>query len=290
MVRPVKIMLLGATQGVAYGLIRCLSRLSQVHALEVHIVSRRRNHEHFSVASSVFCHVHDLSKGPVPFACDILVSLGPINFVEDQARAYIDKPPKAIWVLSSVSPDFKSQSSDQAEHDLMEQIGVAERKLDAFCRLNSIHLQIFKTTMLYGRGDQNVNRLIQLMSWLPWVPTFGNGLRAPIHVDDIAKLMCQCIDRWCNGATTPSGIWCLKGGEVLSYPQMLQRIAKVKGLKSRFVSSPYPLGHIMLSVFHKLGYMQDISTEMLKRQGQDLIVDDSSARRDLAWRPRPFQP
>jgi hypothetical protein len=46
----------------------------------------------------------------------------------------------------------------------------------------------------------------------------------------------------------------------------------------------------MVSVAAFTGIASGVNPEMVRRQGIDLVFDDSSAREVLGWNPRPFDP
>lgn len=41
---------------------------------------------------------------------------------------------------------------------------------------------------------------------------------------------------------------------------------------------------------HLAGRLTDIKPAMIRRQAMDLVVDDTPAREQLGWNPRPFRP
>jgi uncharacterized protein YbjT (DUF2867 family) len=86
------------------------------------------------------------------------------------------------------------------------------------------------------------------------------------------------------------GTWLLGGGERLTYPDMLRRIAAEQGHKARLVSTPAWLLRGALGAAHVLGRLRDVNAAMLARQAEDLVVDDRPAREQLGWNPRAFSP
>jgi nucleoside-diphosphate-sugar epimerase len=285
---PRRLIILGATQGVGQAVLDHLSPPHRASKLEVHALSRQRI---TSAQAHIHWHSHDLDHGPIAEPADAVISLGPIQYVIEYLRSYLnDTPPQAIWVLSSASTDFKLNSPNAQERSLMASIREHEDTLVALCQARGIHCQLFKTTLLYGRADHNINRLAGLIARLRWVPVVGAGLRSPVHVDDVGALIVQQLNLWLEGGSVASGVWRLQGGSVLTYPHMLQAIADARGLKLSLVR--LPLGGLRwgLAVAHALGRLGDIDKSMLERQRQDLVVDDQSARADLGWQPRAFSP
>lgn len=285
---PRRLIILGATQGVGQAVLDHLSQPHRASKLEVHALSRQRI---TSPQAHIHWHSRDLDHGPIAEPADAVISLGPIQYAIEYLRSYLsDTPPQAIWALSSASTDFKLNSPNAQERSLMASIREHEDTLVALCQARGIHCQLFKTTLLYGRADHNINRLAGLIARLRWVPVVGAGLRSPVHVDDVGALIVQQLNRWLEGGSVASGVWRLQGGSVLTYPHMLQAIAGARGLKLSLVRLPLGGLRWVLATAHALGRLGDIDKSMLERQRQDLVVDDQSARADLGWQPRAFSP
>jgi len=118
------------------------------------------------------------------------------------------------------------------------------------------------------------------------VPVAGNGLRQPVHADDLAALMLNLLARRPDGPESFE----LGGGESLPYTEFLRRIASASGREIRIVRIPAWCVTTALQLAHRLGRMQAITPMMLRRQCMDLVVDDRDAREQLGWQPRPFRP
>lgn len=287
---PTRILLLGATQGVGKALLPSLISLLSDGFLEVHAISRHPKPMQFEGVAGLHWHIQDLLESPLAHNCSLVISLGPISFAHQAAIVAPPSTLKAMWVLSTASTNFKADSTDLDEQALMRKIACFEKELQAICDANSIAYQVLKTTLLYGRDNNNVNRLAGLMERMPLVPVFGSGRRAPVHVDDVAELIYRGVLGWIHLQTLKVGTWQLQGGDVLSYQDMLHRIASSRGMPCWSIKCPQWIGVLALKAAHSMGQMRDIHLEMLRRQGQDLIVDDSPARLELAWHPRPFMP
>ncbi len=227
----------------------------------------------------------DMDAGPVDVQSSVLISLGPLahalRHVEHSSRL------GRVIALSSASTQFKMQSPDDDERALMVRLLELEADLDEICRQRDIDLTLLKPTMIYGgQGDANVSRIGGLTSRLKWLPYCGRGLRQPVHADDLARLIVDCLALGRQSV----GSWLLGGGESLDYPAMLKRISSARVHSNRLVRLPLFLMRALLSVAHASGRLQDIRPIMLARQRMDLVVDDTPARERLGWQPRPFRP
>ena len=287
------LLLFGATQGVGESLIEGLMGQADLGPVTIHAVSRTPKHprrkEHHQL--TIEWHTHDLSDSALDHSADWVISAGPVDPLVSQLQHWgAQSKPRAVWALSSASPDFKSASSDPSEREHMQHIERAEQALVKHCECHGIVLQLYKTTMLYGRGDRNVNRLADLMARLGWFPVVGNGQRAPVHVDDVAVLLQQQFIAGLGNQPIDPGTWRLQGGESMGYRAMLKRIAQARHIQVRWVPVPAAPLVWLLRLAHATGHLKDIKAEMLMRQAMDLTVDDADARAQLHWAPGVFRP
>jgi nucleoside-diphosphate-sugar epimerase len=229
---------------------------------------------------------HDLDAGPVDVQANVLVSLGPLRHALDQVKA--SRRIGRVIALSSASTLFKRHSPDPFERELMAELEGLENELTAICQEREIDLTLLKSTMIYGAGrDANVARVSGLMAGMGLVPCSGRGLRQPVHADDLARLIVDCLVRGRQSA----GCWLLGGGETLDYPAMLRRIGSSSGGRQvRVIPVPAWVMNLILSMVHRFGRLSDIRPAMIERQKLDLVVDDQPARERLGWQPRPFRP
>lgn len=288
------LLLIGATQGVGDSFLDALMANGHPQRLVIHAVSRMPPSQTLIEKDGVSIHWHayDLRQRGSDLVADWVVSAGPVDLVLRQLKHWGEThQPRVVWALSSASPDFKLNSSDLAECEQMQVIERAEKELIGYCQAHRIDLQLFKTTMLYGRCDRNINRLAGLMERLKWFPVSGNGQRAPVHVDDVAKLIVDQLQQAHESdGSIKGGVWRLQGGECLGYFEMLQRIARARGLKVRLLPVPANLMQWLLQVLHVTGRLRDVKVTMIARQAIDLTIDDADARKSLGWAPRPFLP
>lgn len=227
----------------------------------------------------------DLDLSPVEAEASALISLGPIRHALDQ----VQHSPRLgrVVALSSASTRFKTHSPDSAERRLMAELIGIETELTQLCRRRDILLTLLKPTMIYGTADnKNVQRVAGLTRRVPCVPYCGRGLRQPVHADDLARLVVDCLKR----GESAAGTWFLAGGESLAYPDMLRRIATSAGQTPRLVRLPAFMLKAMLWLARRAGRLDDIRPAMIDRQRVDLVVDDMPARERLGWNPRPFRP
>ncbi len=227
----------------------------------------------------------DLAVSPAPVSASVVISLGPLLFAEQYLRE--NSQVGRLVALSSASTHFKLDSPDPAERTLIAGLLATEERVSKLCRDRSINVTILKPTMIYGAGDdRNVSYLARLMGRFSMVPYCGRGLRQPVHAQDLADLIGRCLVL----GKRSNGSWLVGGGETLEYPTMLRRIAAANHRSPRLVRIPTWLMTSALAIAHRLGRLRSVNSAMIRRQGQDLAVDDRPARQSLNWNPRPFRP
>lgn len=273
------ILVLGASNAIGQNF---LSRAGDRLGQELVAVSRRF---HESENPTITWLQHDLGAGAASVEASILISFGPVGLTVRQLEA--TPLVERVIAISSASTEFKSESPDAKERAQMAAIRADEARLTDLCAARGIGLSLFKTTMIYdGRRDKNVSRLAELAASLPFFPVAGDGLRQPVHADDLAALALRIM----HMNSSSHGTWLLGGGETLGYTSMLRRIASAQGRSLRIFLVPVSALKLLLKLAHAIGKLRDVHPVMLERQATDLVVDDQAAREQLSWKPRPFEP
>ena len=213
-----------------------------------------------------------MSAGPLPLCVDLLERM---------------PNPTRVVALSTASLITKTGPLDPGEASQLSGIREAEGQLQHYCQQRQIPCLILRPTMIWGKGlDRNVMRLAGWIRRWPLVPVFdgGQGLRQPLHADDLALVMMR------SAQTTLEGLEPVAGGETLSLRTMIQRIAATLDHRRLVIPIPTGVGRAVLNLGHLVGGFQGLNASMLQRQGQDLLVDDSRIREALDYQPRGFRP
>ncbi len=192
-----------------------------------------------------------------------------------------------LVALSSTSQYSKASSPDPGERNLAARLVAGERRLQALAGKAGMSWVILRPTMIYGEGrDGNVSALIRFIRRYGFVPLLGQarGQRQPVHVADVAKACVAALDA--QGIDNQA--YDLSGGETLSFRQLCERIFAALGRKTRIVSIPTPLFRVARPLRHLLPTRLRWLVAMVERMNEDLICDNSAARHDLSFNPRPF--
>jgi len=196
---------------------------------------------------------------------------------------------KHVITFSSTSIFTKLNSSSQKECVLMDRIRHAERELAEQCEHLSMHWNILRPTLIYGRGtDQNITFITNMIQRFGFFPMVGDGkaLRQPVHAEDLAKAAWSLVtsDHALNRAYN------LSGGEVLTYQELVTRIFTSLQRPIRILRVPPILYKCMIIIMKKLNHRYAfIQTSMVDRMAMDMTFDHSDAQKDLGYQPRDFQ-
>jgi len=218
---------------------------------------------------------------------DYLVSCGPLAL----ARRLVLRHPglQRVVAFSSSSVLSKADSQERGERRLMAEMQVEEEALVDACAERGLPLLLLRPTLIYGCGvDRNVSLLHVLARRLRFIPLAGaaDGLRQPVHADDLAALAVQAlrIERPVDAVSAACG------GSTLTYRDMAGRIAALQTPPARLLRLPETLMASWVRILSLWPRWKGFNAEMVRRQNQDLVFDDSALRMALDWSPRPFEP
>jgi nucleoside-diphosphate-sugar epimerase len=215
-----------------------------------------------------------------------LVSAGPLELA---SRLLGVRPSRRLVAFSTSSVHSKRRSADEKERTAVLEIAKAEAVLQSLSRSHGVPLLLLRPTLIYGCGrDRNVSLMARLGRRLRFIPVAGRaaGRRAPVHADDLAALTVTALES--EPAADFESAAC--GGATLSYREMATAIADLPSVGARVLSMPPRLLTAAAGALSVLPRWRGIHAEMVRRQGRDLVFDDSALRERLDWAPRPFQP
>ncbi len=146
---------------------------------------------------------------------------------------------------------------------------------------------ILRPTMIYGtEGDRNIIRLIRFLRRYPLIVVPGDGRfrHQPIHVEDLARAIVDCLDV----KTTFRKAYNLSGAQSVTFNELIDQTCEV--LNVRRLKIHLPLGPALwfARVSGQLRRKPLIKEEQLLRLNEDKSIDHSDARRDFGFAPRSF--
>jgi len=225
-----------------------------------------------------------------PFAADfdVILSLGPLDAFADWLHS--SRPATTrVMAIGSTSVHSKADVSDPRERALAASLLQAETRLRDACALARIGLTLLRPTLIYGNGrDQSLTPMLGLARrWrmLPW-PRAAIGLRQPVHVDDLAGAVMQCLQR----SETAGHSFDLPGGETLSVAAMLKRSARVLAPEVRLLPAPLWAFGLALKIAARSSGQTISARGIVQRLTCDQLFDAEPARLAFGYAPRRFSP
>lgn len=230
----------------------------------------------------------DLATAPaLPARVDAIVSCGPLDaFAEWYAASALDC--ERVIAFGSTSVDVKRGSADPRERDVAQRLRKGEEVVFATAVQRSAQATLLRPTLVYGAGrDATLTRIAYLARrWGRFpLPRHANGLRQPVHVDDLAAAAFAALDSVAAHGRT----YALPGGETLAYREMVRRVLAVLDPPPTLVELPSPLFNLALAAA-KLAGGTGLGEAAVQRMRTDLVFDAAPAQRDLGYAPRAFHP
>ncbi|MBA3754903.1 MAG: NAD(P)-dependent oxidoreductase [Nitrosomonas sp.] len=195
---------------------------------------------------------------------------------------------RRIVVLSSTSRFTKSTSFDGSERKIAFQLIKGEELVQTWATSHGIEWIILRSTLIYGYGrDKNVAEIAQFIRRFGFFPVFGsaNGLRQPIHVEDVASACFYAL----STLNLTNRSYNLTGGETLPYREMVKRVFEALDRTPRLFTVPLWFFRMATWGLRWLPRYQHWTAAMAERMNQDLIFDSLDTKQDLNFSPRSFK-
>jgi len=231
------------------------------------------------------CHwlnIDIIEPSPLNIHPNVLIHAAPLwllpGFIEQLSLT--NKIDRCI-AFSSTSAESKVEAIDVSDRNLADKLLTAEAKIKVLCG-NRIPCTIFRPTMIYGYGeDQNISVIARFIKKRGFFPVAGkaNGLRQPIHVDDLI----EAVDKVVENQKTFGKTYSLTGGETLSYKKMIRRIFAGLNCPSKIIHLPIPIYRLLLTMMNS-GY----SSGTANRMNQNLSYNSQDAVNDFNYQAQMF--
>jgi nucleoside-diphosphate-sugar epimerase len=154
-------------------------------------------------------------------------------------------------------------------------------------RMSGLDFTILRPTMIYGgRRDRNMTRLIEFLRRSPIIPIPGDGnsLTQPIHVDDLAFAVVECLET----KTSIGRIYTLSGASPLTFNEVIDQTCAAIGVTRLKIHIPLRLAFALLRYFRRVPKRLRITEEQLQRLNENKVFDYTEARSDFGFNPRTF--
>jgi len=227
------------------------------------------------------------APGPLVAAIENWFCLAPVWTLPEHLQLLEKYGVKHLVALSSTSRFSKKSSRSLADRTLAARLIEGEHCLREWARSSSCTLVILQPTLIYGLGrDKNVVEIARVIQRFGFFPLLGKGegLRQPVHVDDVA-MACRAalhVRKQCT--------YVLSGQEVLTYRSMVARIFAGLGRQPRFIRCPLMFFSLAVRFSALHPSFRGLTTEMAIRMNNDQVFDHDKARAELGFHPRAFHP
>lgn len=148
-------------------------------------------------------------------------------------------------------------------------------------RQSDLDWTIFRPSLIFGKDDQFVNMLAQLIKKLPLVPVMGDGQYQlqPVSVVDIAKSFAAAL----NKPETIGKTYPCCGPQPFSYDQVLDLIAQAlgKGARVRKIHQPLWLMRPVIAALQRIPQFP-ITSEQLQMLLEGNVCTDKSWQNDFS--------
>lgn len=196
-----------------------------------------------------------------------------------------------IIALGSTSGISKSNSASARDRAVAQRLRAAETALAVWSEETGVPYTLFRTTLIYdGTTDRNIARMAAFMRRFGFMPvaTPANGLRQPIHADDVAAAICTALQT----KDAAGHAYNIAGGEVLTHREMTERVAATLPRGVRIVPLPLWLLRATFKAVSTLGILHEPSfdAEIFTRMNEDLVFDTAPAQKTFGLAPRGFTP
>ncbi len=215
------------------------------------------------------------------------ICMAPIWVLPDYFDLMASLGARRVVALSSTSRFTKEESSDLLEQAVAKRLVEGESQLQHWAEANEVDWIILRPTLIYGLGrDRNLSEVARFIRRFGLFPLLGNanGLRQPIHVQDLAEMCVAAL----QVTKIANRAYNLSGGEVLPYRDMICRVFSAVGRRPRMLPVPLVVFRMAVAILRLLPRYHNWTAAMAERMNRDLVFDHSEAAKDLSFKPRAF--
>ena len=225
---------------------------------------------------------------PLPAHVDAVFSCGPLDRFSHWYAGAATEAARVV-AFGSTSAGVKADSPDDAERDVAQRLQMAEARVLDTAQARGAAATLLRPTLVYGVGrDHTLTRIAALARrWNRMLlPRRADGLRQPVHVDDLAAAAY-------GAALSPAAAgrtYALPGGEAVPYREMVARVLATLQPPPPLLEVPGPVFALLLRAAQARGIGTGLGDAAVQRMRTDLVFDAGPAQRDFGFDPRPFRP
>jgi NADH dehydrogenase len=167
----------------------------------------------------------------------------------------------------------------QASFPFLRSKWQAEERVKA----SGLEYTIFRSSIMFGAGDEFINKLADIVRRAPIVPVIGSGrnLFQPIWVEDTARCVALALEREDTiGQVLPIG-----GPEHLSYEDIIDLIVETLGPKKPKLHIPLGLMLPLAGLMERVQAKPVVTAGQLSQLSLDNITDLDAVERVFGFKP-----
>jgi len=184
---------------------------------------------------------------------------------------------------------FVYLSAVSAAYPVRNCYGESKLEAERLVAASGIRWAVLRPTMVYGEGGGlHFARLAGLVRSAPGLfPVFGPGIAKlqPVHVQDLAL----AVELALFHPALIGRIWGASGASVVTFDELVQRIAAALGVRRRLVHVPYAVAMAAARVAVRLSPSFFLTPEALLGLNQDADLDYRPLEAACGWSPRTLE-
>jgi len=181
---------------------------------------------------------------------------------------------------------FVYLSAVSAAYPVRNCYGDSKLEAERLIAASGIPWSVLRPTMVYGEGGGlHFARLAGLVRSAPgFFPVFGPGTAKlqPVHVQDLAS----AVELALTHPAATGRIWGASGATVVTFDELVRRIAAAQSVHRRLVHIPYPAAMAAARVAVRLSPSFFLTPEALLGLNQDADLDYRPFAAACGWSPR----
>jgi nucleoside-diphosphate-sugar epimerase len=181
---------------------------------------------------------------------------------------------------------FVYLSAVSAAYSVKNSYGESKAEAERLVASSGLQWVVLRPTMVYGEGGGlHFARLTDLVRRAPgFIPVFGPGTSRlqPVHVQDVARAVMLALDH----PSAAGGLWGISGATVVTFDELVRKIAASLGVRRRLVHVPLPLAMAAARLAVRLSPSSFLTPEAVLGLNQDASLDHSPFSAVCGYAPR----
>ena len=157
-------------------------------------------------------------------------------------------------------------------------------KAENYILENLKRVSIIRPSIVIGRGDQFLGKILPIFKLSFFIPLFGTGEAKlqPVFVDDVANAIEIILEK----GFQDNHIYELAGPEIITYKNLYQFIANCLGLRRKLVPIPFWLAKIGVAIIEKTHLNLITKDQLLLFKDDNIFSNQNKSFRDLGISPK----